>query len=83
MLSYANIEEAKADREVLRNFLRALDAPKRSLRRDECGSWYIKGHKGHVYTSAPSGGWLIFCDGQSPRKWSAIKRRFLQAHAGW
>ncbi|HEX2431162.1 MAG TPA: hypothetical protein VHK03_10410 [Aestuariivirgaceae bacterium] len=63
------------DRDVLRSLLLALDAPKCSLRRDECGSWRVTGRKGHIYTWGPSGGWLLFCDGHSPRKWSAIKRR--------
>jgi hypothetical protein len=64
------------DRDVLWSLLLALDAPKRSLRRDECGAWHITGRKGHAYTWGPSGGgWLIFCDAGSPRKWSAIKRR--------
>src|SRR5262249_50030874 len=44
-------------------------------RRDECGAWCIRGRRGHVYTWGPGGGWLLFCDGYSPRKWAAIKRR--------
>jgi hypothetical protein len=75
MLSYANIKEAKADRDALQTLLRALDAPKRSLRRDDCGSWHIKGRKGHAYTWGPSGGWLLFCDAGTARRWSSIKRR--------
>jgi hypothetical protein len=75
MLNYSNAKEAKADRDVLRTLFRALDASKRSLRRDECGAWRIVGRKGHAYTWGPSGGWLLFCYGHSPRKWSAIKRR--------
>jgi hypothetical protein len=75
MLSYAGIKEAKADRDVLRGLLLVLDVSKRTLRRDECGAWCIRGHRGHVYTWGPGGGWLLFCDGHSPRKWSAIKRR--------
>jgi hypothetical protein len=63
------------DRDVLRSFLLALDAPKRSLRRDECGAWCITGRKGHTYAWGPSGGWLLFCGAGSPRKWSLIKRR--------
>jgi hypothetical protein len=75
MLSYAAIKEAKADRDVLRGLLLALDVSKRTLQRDECGAWCIRGRQGHVYTWGPSEGWLLFCDGHSPRKWSAIKRR--------
>jgi hypothetical protein len=75
MLNYANSKEAKADCDVLRGLLHALDVSKRTLRRDECGAWRILGRKGHAYTWGPSGGWLLFCDAGSPRKWSAIKRR--------
>ena len=85
MLTYATIKEAEADRNVLRSLLPALDVSKRTLRRDECGAWCIRGRRGHVYTWGPSGGWLLFCDADSPRKWSAIKRRlsFCKRHAGW
>ena len=72
MLTYATIKEAEADRDVLRCL---RDVSKRPLRRDECGAWCIRGRRGHVYTWSPSGGWLLFCDAGSPRKWSAIKRR--------
>jgi hypothetical protein len=75
MLSYAAFKEAKADRDVLRGLLFALDVSKRTLRRDEYDAWCIRGRRGHVYTWGPSGGRLLFCDGHSPRKWSAIKRR--------
>jgi hypothetical protein len=75
MLSYASLEEAEADREMQRSLLVALDASKPSLRRDECGAWRITGSKGHVYSWGPSGGWLLFCDAGTPRKWSATKRR--------
>jgi hypothetical protein len=75
MLSYAAFKEAEADRDALRGLLRALDVSNRTLRRDECGAWCIRGRRGHVYTWGPSGGWLLFCDGHSPRKWSSIKRR--------
>jgi hypothetical protein len=75
MLTYTNIKKAETDRDALRSLLRALDAPKRSLRRDECGSWQIKARKGHAYTWGPSGGWLLYCDAGTARKWSSIKRR--------
>jgi hypothetical protein len=55
--------------------LLALEVSKRTLRRDECGAWRILGRKGHAYTWGPSGGWLLFCDAGTSRKWSAIKRR--------
>jgi hypothetical protein len=67
--------EAGADHIALRSLSFTLDAPKNSLRRDECGAWRILGRKGQAYTWGPSGGWLLFCDAGSPRKWSAIKRR--------
>jgi hypothetical protein len=75
MLNYANGKEAKADCDVLRGLLLALEVSKRTLRRDECGAWRILGRKGHVYTWRPSGGWLLFCNAGTARKWSAIKRR--------
>lgn len=75
MLNYANSKEAKADCDVLRGLLLALEGSKRTLRRDECGAWRILGRKGHDYTWGPSGGWLLFCDAGTCRKWSAIKRR--------
>jgi hypothetical protein len=75
MLSYRTIEEAEADHEMQRSLLAALDASKRSLRRDECGAWRITGRNGRAYSWGPSGGWLLYCDAGSPRKWSAIKRQ--------
>ena len=53
----------------------ALDASKRSLRRDECGAWRVTGRKGYTYTWGPSGGWLIHCAVSSPRKWTNVKKR--------
>jgi hypothetical protein len=75
MLNYANSKEADADRNALRGLLLVLDVSNRTLRRDECGAWGIRGRRGHVYTWGPSGGWLLFCEGHNPRKWAAIKRR--------
>jgi hypothetical protein len=80
MLSYGTLDEAEADCEIQRCLLAALGASKRSLRRDECGTWRITGRNGHVYTWGQSGGWLLFCDAGncdagSSRKWAAIKRR--------
>src|SRR5262245_51701584 len=74
MLSYANSKEANAYRDVLRGLLLALDVSKRTLRRDECGTWGIRGRRGHVYTWGPSGGWLLYFGAVTTRKWSAIKR---------
>jgi hypothetical protein len=75
MLSYGILEEAEADRDMQRSLLAALDVSKRLLRRDECGAWRIRGRKGHIYTWGPSGGWLVYCDAGTARKWAAIKRR--------
>jgi hypothetical protein len=75
MLSYNTVKEAEADRDMQRSLLVALDASKRSLRRDECGAWSIMGRHGHVYTWGPSGGWLIHCAPSSPRKWTNVKKR--------
>jgi hypothetical protein len=75
MLSYATAEEAATDRDMQRSLLAALDASQRSLRRDECGAWRIKGRHGHIYTWGPSGDWLIHCAPGSPRKWTNVKKR--------
>jgi len=54
--------------------LTALDASARALRLDECGDWRIGGKLGHVY--ADGAGFLLFVDtGESPRRWTNIKRR--------
>jgi hypothetical protein len=75
MLNYTTVKDAQADRDALRRLLVALGAPKRSLRRDECGAWSIIGPKGYVSSWGANGGWLIYCEAHSLRKWSAIKAR--------
>jgi hypothetical protein len=74
MLSYGAAKQAKADRDMQRSLLVALEASQRSLRRDECGAWRIRGRQGHIYTWGPSGGWLIYVGLHSSRKWTAIKQ---------
>jgi hypothetical protein len=75
MLTYPSSKEAESDRRTLGILLRALGVSKRSVRRDQCGSWFIKGRKGHAYTWSMSGGWLLYCDAGTSRKWSSVKRR--------
>jgi len=75
MLNYESAKEAEADREMQRCLLVALDASQRSLRRDECGAWRVTGRKGHAYTWGPNGGWLLYCNPGTPRKWTNLKKR--------
>jgi hypothetical protein len=81
MLSYTTNKEAAADRDMQRGLLVALDVSKRSLHRDECGAWQIKGSdRGHIYTWGPSGGWLLYGAPGTPRKWNNVKRLLSFCH---
>jgi hypothetical protein len=75
MLTHETVQGPNADRATQRALLVALGASRRTLRRDECGVWRIGGCRGHIYTWGPSGGWLLFCNAGTARKWSAIKRQ--------
>jgi hypothetical protein len=67
-------ESKRDDRATLLAFVAALDASPRSLRRDECGDYVIKGKSGHVYVDG-NGYLLVVTTGESPRRWTSVKKR--------
>jgi hypothetical protein len=66
-------EPQRDDRATLLVLVTALDASPRSLRRDECGDYAIKGKSGHVYVDG-DGYLLVVTTSESPRRWTGVKK---------
>jgi hypothetical protein len=62
------------ERARLETLLTSLAASPRTLRRDNCGDWHIKGRQGHVYADA-RGFLIVVQTDASSRRWTFIKRR--------
>lgn len=75
LLSYKTGAEAGADRATQIMLLKALNAWKRALRRDECGAWRVNGERGHVYTWGDGKSWLLYIQADSLRRWSSFKKQ--------
>jgi hypothetical protein len=74
-LTYRTQREKDADRDRLRELLKALSASELALRLDECGAWRINGRKGHGYTWGDGESFVLYVACGSARAWSAAKKR--------
>jgi hypothetical protein len=61
-------------RAQLERLVVALDASPRSLQRDQCDDWQIRGKLGHVYVDG-AGYLLIVMSDESARRWNSVKAR--------
>lgn len=62
------------ERAKLETLLTALDASPRSLRRDSCGDWQIRGRQGHVHADGRCFLIVVSTDASS-RRWNNVKGR--------
>ena len=62
------------ERAKLETLITALDASPRSLRRDSCGDWHIRGRQGHVYADG-RGFLIVVITDESSRRWNNVKGR--------
>jgi hypothetical protein len=62
------------ERAKLETLITSLDASPRSLRRDSCGDWQIRGRQGHVYADG-KGFLIVVTTDASSRRWNNVKTR--------
>jgi hypothetical protein len=62
-----------SQRPAILALLDALDASSKTLRRDECGNWRIKGSHGHV-CAVPEGYQLLAVGAETANWWNICKR---------
>jgi hypothetical protein len=70
----ADIFPPAMQRPKLLEFMAAIDASSRSLRRDKCDDLAVFGSLGHVY-AVPEGYQLYVTTGERPRKWTSLKKK--------
>jgi hypothetical protein len=72
--TYKSQLEADEDRDQLLVLMRALNAAKNSLRRDECRAWIIQG-RGPCHIATRNASFAIYLQCSSPRAWTWAKKR--------
>src|SRR5579871_6431251 len=73
LLSAMKIDKSK-DRPTLLAMVAALSTQPKTLRRDGCGDWHIAGKQGHIAALPEFGGFQIYVQCRTARKWTHTKQ---------